>query len=111
NRPTMLYRSAAHRRCGYAALWLLSVSLVVPATQAQSLSGKESRTTPIVRAVQEASPSIVNIQGQKFVSETAVGRPATQRQVNGMGTGVVIDPRGYILTNHHVVDGVKEINV
>jgi serine protease Do len=28
-----------------------------------------------------------------------------------MGTGVVIDPRGYILTNHHVVDGVRRINV
>ena len=28
-----------------------------------------------------------------------------------MGTGVVIDPRGYILTNYHVVDGVHEIQV
>jgi serine protease Do len=28
-----------------------------------------------------------------------------------MGTGVVIDPRGYILTNFHVVDGVRRINV
>jgi serine protease Do len=66
--------------------------------------------TPIVRAVQEAGPSIVNIQGQKTVNEVAAGRGAP-RQVNGMGTGVVIDPRGYILTNHHVVDGVKQIDV
>ena len=28
-----------------------------------------------------------------------------------MGTGVVIDERGYVLTNHHVVDGVREIQV
>ena len=28
-----------------------------------------------------------------------------------MGTGVMIDPRGYILTNYHVVDGVREILV
>ena len=28
-----------------------------------------------------------------------------------MGTGIVIDPRGYILTNYHVVDGVHEIQV
>ena len=28
-----------------------------------------------------------------------------------MGTGVVIDARGYILTNYHVVDGVREIQV
>jgi len=31
--------------------------------------------------------------------------------VNGMGTGIVIDSRGYILTNYHVVDGVHEIQV
>ena len=28
-----------------------------------------------------------------------------------MGTGVVIDERGYIITNHHVVDGVRKILV
>src|SRR5208283_1691578 len=33
------------------------------------------------------------------------------RRVNGMGSGVVIDPRGYILTNYHVVEGVREIQV
>lgn len=67
--------------------------------------------TPIVRAVKAASPSVVNIQGQKTVAATD-GKPAAgSRQVNGMGTGIVIDPRGYILTNHHVVDGVRQINV
>src|SRR5207253_4915796 len=33
------------------------------------------------------------------------------RKVNGMGTGVVIDERGYIITNFHVVDGVQKIEV
>ncbi|MGO9913464.1 MAG: trypsin-like peptidase domain-containing protein [Isosphaeraceae bacterium] len=32
-------------------------------------------------------------------------------RVNGMGSGVVIDSRGYILTNHHVVDRVQGIAV
>ena len=70
-----------------------------------------SRETPIVRAVREAGPSVVNIQGEKSITETPEGTPTAPRQVNGMGTGVVIDPRGYILTNFHVVDGVKRINV
>ena len=35
----------------------------------------------------------------------------TNRHVNGMGTGVVIDARGYIITNYHVVDGVREIQI
>ncbi len=71
------------------------------------------RLTPMVRAVREASPSVVNIQGQKTVTEAAdgSGRIEAPRQVSGMGTGVIIDPRGYILTNHHVVDGVRQINV
>ena len=37
--------------------------------------------------------------------------PDSFRQVNGMGTGVVIDPRGYVITNYHVVEDVQEILV
>jgi len=55
----------------------------------------------------------VNIRGEKALVTTAANstRPDTSRRVNGMGTGVVIDERGYIVTNHHVVDGVREIEV
>ncbi len=69
------------------------------------------RLTPIVRAVRDCGPAVVNIQGQKSVTSTTSGGGSSSREVNGMGTGVVIDPRGYILTNHHVVDGVRRINV
>lgn len=68
------------------------------------------RMTPIVRAVQGVRPSVVNIQGQKTVPDEK-GPAGATRQVNGMGTGVVIDPRGYLLTNFHVVDGVRQIRV
>jgi len=44
-----------------------------------------------------------------MVSSTTTSDVA--RRVNGMGTGVVIDPQGYIITNHHVIDGVREILV
>jgi serine protease Do len=39
------------------------------------------------------------------------GTPDAVRQVNGMGTGIIIDSRGYILTNYHVVEGVSNIQV
>ncbi len=67
------------------------------------------RHTAIVEAVANAAPAIVNIHGQKTV-ETADGIEGPRR-VNGMGTGVVIDPRGYIVTNHHVIEGVRKIQV
>ena len=76
----------------------------------QAAAGESLRETPIVLAVQQAKPSIVNINGHKTIppdDETAEGA----RRVNGMGTGVVIDQRGYVLTNYHVVEGVSQIHV
>ena len=35
----------------------------------------------------------------------------SQNRVNGMGTGIVVDPRGYIITNQHVVDDVSLLRV
>ena len=35
----------------------------------------------------------------------------TPRQVQGVGSGVIINSEGYILTNHHVIDGALEIKV
>jgi serine protease Do len=75
-------------------------------------AGSEQRFTPIVKATQKASPSVVSIRGEKTVLP-GPQTPANEapRRVNGMGSGIVIDPRGYILTNYHVVDGVREIQV
>ena len=75
--------------------------------------GSDLRQTPIVKAVQRAGPSVVNIRGEKMVAAETVSLSGEDvaRRVNGMGTGVVIDGRGYIITNHHVVDGVREILV
>ncbi len=76
----------------------------------------EARVTPTVKAIRRASPAVVNIHGQKTVRATAAGMagaegPESFRQVNGMGTGVVIDPRGYVVTNYHVVEDVDNIKV
>jgi serine protease Do len=98
--------------CGGAVcISLLSLAgwLLWPATSA----GSQLRQTPIVKAVQRARPSIVNIRGEKVVAraDSLPSHPEEGQRVNGMGTGVVIDARGYILTNHHVVDGVRQIQV
>lgn len=66
---------------------------------------------PVAKAVSIASPSVVNIDTVKrVVQEDWFFGPQTFR-TSGSGSGVVIDSRGYVLTNDHVVAGADEIIV
>jgi serine protease Do len=89
---------------------LLFATLLVGLSSA-SAQGSELRRSAIVRAVQQARPSIVNIHGKKTVQANEAFDNGQLKQVNGMGTGIVIDRRGYLVTNHHVIEGVQQINV
>jgi serine protease Do len=66
-----------------------------------------------VKAVREARPAVVSIRGEKTSVETPTERENDDapRHVNGMGTGTIVDERGYILTNYHVVSDVRRIEV
>jgi serine protease Do len=90
------------RVCLLFTLSLALLGLFCPA-QAEDL-----RRTAIVRAIESCRDSVVNIHGEKVIAENTKD---DGRRVNGMGTGVVIDARGYAVTNFHVVDGVQEIEV
>ena len=65
----------------------------------------ELRHTALVKAISNTLPATVNIYGKKKVEvgSSIVGN-VNQREVNGMGTGVILDESGLILTNHHVVE-------
>ncbi|MEL7498136.1 MAG: trypsin-like peptidase domain-containing protein [Planctomycetota bacterium] len=78
---------------------------------AEDLPSREKRMTPIVRAVANCNMSVVNIRGRKTISVDSADTAKKRKQVNGMGTGVVIDSRGYVLTNYHVVEGVRTIEI
>ncbi|HVX10040.1 MAG TPA: trypsin-like peptidase domain-containing protein [Pirellulales bacterium] len=99
---------------GYALggwLWLTSFVGGLPSAQ-----GQETRRSALVLAVEHARASIVNIHGEKTLPPENPypdknGVKSEAKRVNGMGTGVIVDERGYILTNFHVVDGVKKITV
>jgi serine protease Do len=62
-------------------------------------SGLYSRRSPVVEAVQKTKASIVTIQVPR------------QDAKDLTGSGVIIDERGFIVTNHHVVGSRRQVNV
>ncbi|MBM3968929.1 MAG: PDZ domain-containing protein [Planctomycetes bacterium] len=65
--------------------------------------------TPAVKAIQKAMPSVVNIHSEKPAEDSDSHLTGKDRKINGMGTGIIVDERGYIVTNHHVVAGVETL--
>jgi serine protease Do len=72
----------------------------------------------IVEAVKRAGPAVVNItttmgrEGELFPEpRTPFGEEAPAPETHGAGSGVIIDPRGYILTNAHVLMGAERVSV
>jgi serine protease Do len=76
---------------------------------------QRSRRTPVVDVAERARASVVNIHSERTVmaplGEELFSHSPSQNRVNGMGTGIIIDPRGYILTNQHVVDEVSLLRI
>ena len=75
------------------------------------LSASE-RVTPEVLAAKRALPSVGNIHTEKAANPSnSVFTSDKARKINGMGTGIVFDERGYMVTNYHVIADVDTIRV
>ena len=106
--PGWLKRGATYSRAGISLLEAPSE----PRTQFEpgSLAG----------AAQKAMPAVVSINTSKEVRDPRTNDPwfqfffgdqvGTQHQA-GLGSGVIVSPDGYILTNNHVVEGADQIEV
>ncbi|MBA4187328.1 MAG: serine protease [Planctomycetaceae bacterium] len=116
---------AAHRRlivpAGLAAA--VGLATLTPAFQAPvaHLAAADREVTPgkrkdqVVDVYERVKAGVVNIHSERTVTTPADDpfsrTPVQPQRVNGMGTGIVLDPRGYILTNFHVVDDVHSLRI
>jgi Do/DeqQ family serine protease len=48
---------------------------------------------------------------RQFFGDRNMPQQQAPQQRQGLGSGVIIDANGYILTNHHVIDGAEQIKV
>ena len=88
----------------------VSTSTLVAATLTPSTKRRDEN----VELVDRVKNAVVNIHSERTVngnSDDPFARPGLMQpqRVNGMGTGIVLDPRGYIVTNYHVVDDVQSL--
>jgi len=88
-------------------------------------SGGPAANASFAPAAKKVIPTVVNVFTQQKVRSPA--HPALQdpifryffgdrldsrpREVSNLGSGVIVSPNGYILTNHHVIEAADQIRV
>lgn len=102
------------RPASYGVMLAVTLLLLVPELRnntLQVLQNNQPQQQPLsyAKAVSTASPAVVNIYSEDISTSPVYGAKA--RRSTRLGSGVIMDSNGYILTNFHVVQNADLINV
>jgi len=104
-------------------LFFLFLIIEVSSFAQPSLDIEGSRETALTRTIEKISPSIASInviQIKEYIRNPFFNDPFFQflfpdqpyrQQIKSLGSGVVIGPDGYIITNQHVIEKADKIIV
>lgn len=100
----------------YGVLIAVILLLIMPSLQNSFSFNNATPTTPVeqpplsyAKAVSLAGPAVVNIYSSEINKSSNYGQ--TQANNTRLGSGVIMDSFGYILTNYHVVQNTQIIEV
>ncbi len=79
-----------------------------PTAPAESASASPLPVVSISSIVRQVRPAVVQIANEQLVSD---GFDPSVPQTAGIGSGVIYDREGHILTNYHVIAGAQQLTI
>ncbi|MDE3088813.1 MAG: trypsin-like peptidase domain-containing protein, partial [Chloroflexota bacterium] len=108
----------------YSSQMAANVNVVAPIAPASNVSQTSQSVTPatspgttnltlkedsaVIDAVRKVKPAVVTVINQMQPQRGVFGRTVAP---TASGSGVIIDPKGYIVTNNHVIEGEQSLQV
>jgi Do/DeqQ family serine protease len=113
------------------SLALVSAVLLIPSAQAQKQvpTSRGEIALSFAPTVKKAAPAVVNVYAlrrttqrpnnpfmdeeffRRFFGSGPQGNTPMERVQRSLGSGVIVDESGLVITNHHVIEGANEIRI